>query len=103
VDISRFAFLPYASKAVIVGGLTTLPMMFSGIVFVRSFARAGSKNEALGANLIGALAGALLQTATFIIGIKALLLIVAALYLFALLCHPRPDYAQATAPELVPA
>jgi len=103
VDISRFAFLPYASKAVIVGGLTTLPMMFSGIVFVRSFARAGSKNEALGANLIGALAGALLQTATFIIGIKALLLIVAALYVFALLCHPRPDYAQATAPELVPA
>ena len=103
VDISRFAFLPFVSKAIIVGGLTTLPMMFSGIVFIRSFAGAASKNEALGANLIGALAGALLQSATFAIGIKALLLVVTALYLLALLYHPRPDYGHATEPDLVPA
>ena len=89
VDLARFGFLPYPTKAVIIGGLTSLPMLFSGIVFVRSFAIAEDKSNALGANLIGALVGALLQSVTFIIGIKALLLIVAGFYLLSLLTAPR--------------
>src|SRR5215208_3092311 len=76
VDLARFGFLPYPTKAVIVGALTSLPMLFSGIVFVRSFAVAKDKSNALGANLIGALLGALLQSITFVTGIKALLLVV---------------------------
>lgn len=84
VDLARFAFLPYTFKALIVGGLTSLPMLFSGIVFIRSFAVTEDKSNALGANLIGALLGALLQSVTFIIGIKALLLIVAFFYLLAI-------------------
>jgi len=87
-DIARFAFLPYGIRAFAVGSLTTLPMMFSGIVFIRSFSMASRKDEALGANLIGALAGALLQSITFITGIKALLLIVLGLYLLAMLAKP---------------
>ena len=89
LDIARFGFLPYATKAVIVGGLTTLPMIFSGIVFIRSFANATNKDEALGANLIGALVGALLQSITFVTGIKALLLIVMGFYFLAMLTRPR--------------
>lgn len=88
VDLSNFAFLPYPTKAVIIGALTTLPMLFSGIVFIRSFASVPGKDKALGANLIGALIGALLQSVTFVTGIKALLLVVAALYVFALLTRP---------------
>jgi spermidine synthase len=89
VDIARFGFLPYATKAAIVGGLTTLPMLFSGIVFIRSFASANRKDDALGANLIGALVGALLQSITFVTGIKALLLIVMGLYFLAVITRPR--------------
>jgi spermidine synthase len=89
VDLARFAFLPYTLRAVILGGLTSLPMLFSGIVFIRSFAWTTDKSSALGANLIGALTGALLQSITFITGIKALLLIVAALYLLAILTMPN--------------
>ncbi|HSQ57482.1 MAG TPA: methyltransferase domain-containing protein, partial [Gemmata sp.] len=89
VDLSRFAFLPYPTKAAIVGLLTSLPMLFSGIVFVRSFAAAERKDDALGANLLGALVGGLLQTVTFVTGIKALLLIVAALYFAAVLVRPK--------------
>ena len=89
VDLARFAFLPYSLKALVVGGLTTLPMLFSGIVFIRSFAVAVGKDEALGANLIGALVGALLQSVTFVIGIKALLLIVAGLYFLSMLTKPQ--------------
>jgi spermidine synthase len=88
VDLARFGFLPYFTKAAIVGTLTSLPMLFSGIVFVRSFAIARDKSNALGANLIGALVGALLQSITFVIGIKALLLVVAGFYLLSLLTVP---------------
>jgi len=88
VDLARFGFLPYFSKAVIVGSLTSLPMLFSGIVFTRSFTVAEEKSNALGANLIGALAGALLQSITFITGIKALLLVVAIFYLLSLFTAP---------------
>jgi hypothetical protein len=91
VDLAQFAFLPYTTKALVVGSLTTIPMLFSGLIFIRSFAIIESKNEALGANLIGALVGALLQTATFVIGIKALLLVVAGLYILSMLTMPvRP-------------
>jgi len=89
IDLASFAFLPYATKAMVVGGLTTLPMFFSGIVFIHSFAVVAGKDEALGANLIGALVGALLQSVTFITGIKALLLIVVALYLASFFTRPN--------------
>jgi spermidine synthase len=89
VDLARFAFLPYAAKAAIVGGLTTMPMLFSGIVFIRSFTRVTGKDMALGANLVGALFGAMLQSATFIIGIKALLIVVLTFYMLAMVTRPH--------------
>ncbi|MRR06871.1 MAG: hypothetical protein EG828_07990 [Deltaproteobacteria bacterium] len=85
VDLASFAFLPYAIKASLVGGLTTLPMLFSGIIFIRSFTVAAKKDKALGANLFGALTGAMLQSVTFTTGIKALLLIVFLLYVLAMI------------------
>jgi spermidine synthase len=88
VDLARFSFLPYPAKAVIIGSLTSLPMLFSGIVFVRSFTMVSDKSNALGANLTGALVGALLQSMTFVIGIKSLLLIVAFFYLLSFLTSP---------------
>ena len=85
LDLSCFGSLPYAAKALAVGLLTTLPMLFSGIIFIRSFALVQRKDMALGANMYGALVGGILQSITFITGIKALLLVVAALYVAALL------------------
>ena len=88
VDLASFAFLPYLFKAILVGCLTTFPMIFSGIIFINSFSNFEKKDEALGANLFGALIGALLQSITFITGIKALLLVVAGLYFLSLLSRP---------------
>ncbi len=96
VNLSRFAFLPYGTKAAAVGALTTLPMFFSGIIFVRSFAQTPAKHLALGANLFGALVGGLLQSITFIAGIKALLLIVAGLYVLAFVTQRGVVRAPAT-------
>lgn len=91
VDLARFAALPFATKALVVGGLTTLPMLFSGVAFVRPFVAAADKDRALGANLIGALAGALLASISFLTGTKSLLLVVAGFYILAALTRPRAD------------
>jgi len=89
LDLATFGFLPYRQKAAVVGLLTSLPMLFSGVIFIRSFANVQRKDAALGANLFGSLAGALIQSVTFVTGIKALLLIVAGFYLGAILLKPR--------------
>jgi hypothetical protein len=89
LDFGRFASMPYFTRAVVVGSLTTLPVAFSGILFIRSFAATKRKDEALGANLFGGLTGGLLQTLTFVTGIKALLLVVAALYGCSILTRGR--------------
>ena len=91
VDLSTFAFLPFMTKAIVVGTLTTLPMLFSGLIFIDSFTKTKHKDSALGANLMGALVGGALQSVTYVIGIKALLLVVAALYGAALACGPRTE------------
>ena len=79
LDLARLGFLPAATRGLLVGGLTGLPMLFSGIVFIRSFTAVTAKDQARGANLLGALVGGLLQSVTFLVGLRALLLIVAAL------------------------
>ncbi|TWT35513.1 Spermidine synthase [Posidoniimonas corsicana] len=89
VDLSQMSVLPLVGRVLVVGLLTTLPMFFAGIVFIKSFAAVERKNEALGANLLGALVGGLLESITFVIGVKALLLVVAGLYLAALATRPR--------------
>jgi hypothetical protein len=100
IDLSRFAFLPYGVKALLVGALICLPMLFSGIVFIRSFNAVVEKDAALGANLMGALVGALLQSVTFMTGVKALLVLVAALYCLAMFTASRSlEYSPETAPH----
>lgn len=100
LDIAMFASLPYAMKALVVGGLTCLPMLFSGLVFARSFAAVAEKDVALGANLFGSLIGGFLQTITFVTGTKALLLIVAALYALAWRRQPQTSTPEPTATNL---
>lgn len=97
VDLASFAFLPYVQKAALVGSLATLPMLFSGLVFARSFAAAEHKDRALGANLLGSLGGALLQSLSFLIGIKALLLLVGLLYALSWMLAPTPGETEAQA------
>ena len=57
-----------------------LPVFFAGIIFIRSFAAAGFRGEALGSNLFGAMVG-ILESASLWTGIRFLLVIAALLYL----------------------
>lgn len=102
VDLSSFGFLPYLTKSLLIGTLTTVPIFFAGILFIRSFAVTRRKDLALGANLMGALVGGLLQSVTFFIGIKALLLLVAILYAIAMLTKPKYSTADASSATRLP-
>lgn len=84
-DLSRLGALSGANRILVTGLVTTLPLLFAGILFIRRFALVESRSQALGANLLGALAGGVLQSASFLIGIRALLVLVLLCYLGALL------------------
>ena len=57
-----------------------LPVFFAGIIFTESFRRCARKSSAFGANIVGAVAGGLAQNVSFIVGMKALLLMAALFY-----------------------
>ncbi len=76
-----------ALRALAATGVLCLPVFFAGIVFIRTFADAGYKGEALGANLVGALAGGVLESLSFWTGLRALLVLALAFYVAAFLAH----------------
>ncbi len=57
-----------------------LPVFFAGIVFIRSFAEEGFRSDALGANLLGALVGGLLESLSLWTGLRSLLVVAVLLY-----------------------
>jgi SAM-dependent methyltransferase len=57
-----------------------VPMFFAGIIFTESFRRCDNKSTAFGSNIIGAVAGGIAQNLSFIVGLKALLLLAILFY-----------------------
>jgi spermidine synthase len=57
-----------------------VPVFFAGIIFTESFRRGGGRSGVFGANMLGAVAGGLTQNLSFVLGMKALLLIAAVIY-----------------------
>jgi hypothetical protein len=64
-----------------------VPFFFAGVIFTESFRRFAGRSSAFGANMLGAVAGGLAQNLSFIVGMKALLLIAAVIYCAAALLH----------------
>ncbi len=73
--------LPFAGKVALASAFLTSPVFFSGIVFSTSFARVEGKSAALGANLLGAIVGGMLESLSFVVGVRALLLVAGFFYL----------------------
>jgi len=57
-----------------------LPVFFAGTIFITSFARARFSPGALGSNLLGAMVGGMLESASLWTGIRSLLILAALLY-----------------------
>ncbi len=99
VPLRVFFFESPWLKAAAASAVLGLPVFFAGLVFIRTFAEAGYKGEALGSNLLGALAGGVLESISFWTGLRALLLIALALYALAAVAHRlRPATAVSAAP-----
>jgi hypothetical protein len=81
IPVERFLFNALWLKALTASLVMCLPVFFAGIVFIRSFARMEFSGNALGSNLLGALAGGLLESLSFWTGIRSLLVVAALLYL----------------------
>lgn len=60
-----------------------IPIFFAGLLFASEFRNAESPAAALGANILGAVVGGLLENVSLIIGMKALLAVAALLYVLA--------------------
>jgi hypothetical protein len=89
VPLDCFNGLSGAGKLVAASAFLTAPVFFAGLIFIRSFAGCADKSRALGSNLIGALVGGLLESLSFVTGIRALVLLVGLFYGAALLLRPR--------------
>jgi spermidine synthase len=88
VPLDSFNSLTGLSKLVVASLFLTAPVFFAGQIFIRSFAACPDKSHALGSNLIGALVGGLLESLSFVTGIRALVLLVGLFYLLALVIKP---------------
>ena len=81
IPVDRFLFPLVWLKGLVATVVLCVPVFFAGIVFIRSFARAQFSGTALGANLLGALVGGLLESLSMWTGIRSLLIVAGVCYL----------------------
>ena len=89
IPLQTFFFRSFALKAIVATLFLCLPVFFAGIVFIRRFAAAGFSAEAIGSNLLGSLAGGLLESASLWLGLRSLLVIAALFYVAAWVSSTR--------------
>jgi hypothetical protein len=71
---------PPAWAGMVATAVFAVPVFFAGLLFAGEFRKAESPGAALGANMLGAVAGGLLENVSFIFGMRALLLFAIGLY-----------------------
>ncbi len=88
VPLDWFNTLTGVTKLITASAFLTAPVFFAGLIFIQSFAVCTDKARALGSNLIGALVGGLLESLSFVTGIRALVILVGLFYWIAILRRP---------------
>lgn len=95
VPLDWFNALTGVTKLIAASTFLTAPVFFAGLIFIRSFVACADKSQALGSNLIGALVGGLLESISFVTGIRALIILVGIFYLLALRLRPLAAHSPA--------
>lgn len=75
------------SGPAIVTALTLLPMFMAGLIFARAFALVSEPSKSFAYNLLGSVAGGLLEYVSTYLGINSLVLFAAALYCCSFACY----------------
>lgn len=80
IPLSLFNVLGYWPKSIAASIVLNLPIFFAGVIFIDSFRKTRHKDLAFGSNLLGAAAGGLMESLSFIVGINMLLLVALGFY-----------------------
>jgi len=94
----REDILPFGgpmAKGLMTTFVVSLTFLFAGVVFARAFSRAQVPSVALGFNVLGSVVGGLTEYLSLVVGIRALLVMAAALYLGAWFASRRRPSAAA--------
>jgi hypothetical protein len=78
--LQRLLDLDFWAQVLAAGIRLAAPMFFSGIVFARWFERTDTPSSALGANLLGAVVGGLLEYLSLVVGLRDLYLLALCFY-----------------------
>ncbi len=89
VQPSALLSLPFAPRFVAAIFVWFMPIFVANLVFAQRFKDVGASRVAFGANLLGAMAGGLLEYAALITGYQTLALFVAGLYMLAYISGQR--------------
>lgn len=79
------------------------PVFFASILFIRAFAEAKFNGAALGSNLLGSLAGGLLESLSMWTGLRAMLILALAFYVLAYVFSQRRQRVKSAALDEIPA
>ena len=100
--LQRLLGLPFWAQVLAAGLRVAAPMFFAGIIFARWFQQTKTPSSALGANLIGAVLGGLLEYLSLVIGLRHLYLLVLVFYAVSATIAWRSDEFRARDPVTAP-
>lgn len=89
VPVQSLLELPLGIRWIAATVLTFTPIFLANLIFAQRFSNTATATAAFGANLLGAMVGGILEYGSLMIGYRALIIVVAFLYLGALLLTPR--------------
>jgi SAM-dependent methyltransferase len=93
--------LPVVPRFFAATALAFCPIFVANLIFAERFRDTENPTSAFGANLLGAMLGGTLEYLSLLVGFRALLFVVAGLYLVAYLTRPRAGAEQPTGAERV--
>ena len=85
LDVSILSQLPGLSRGFVAGAVYALPIAFAGIIFSTLLKRSKDPPASLGSNLLGAVAGGIMEYSSMLLGLRALVILALGLYLGSLL------------------
>ena len=82
IPVQSFFFLPgYLARGLLVGAFYSLPLFFAGVIFASSVKKVAGVEAAFASNMLGSAIGGMLESLSFLFGVKAVVLIAILLYL----------------------
>ncbi len=81
--------LPFPARLAAATAIAFMPIFLANVAFAKRFAATSDSQEAFGVNLLGAIVGGCLEYAALLTGYANLLVLVALLYLLALVLMPK--------------